>query len=125
MQLSRRSALRTIALACAAPACIGTHPSARSAQSADKVIPIRAKRFTYSPARITVKKNLPVIFELTSEDVMMGFNVPDFNVRSDIVPGKTTRLRLVPDKTGEFVFLCDVFCGSGHEDMNGKLIVVD
>ncbi|HXD51403.1 MAG TPA: cytochrome c oxidase subunit II, partial [Burkholderiales bacterium] len=40
-------------------------------------------------------------------------------------PGKTTRLRLVPDKTGTFVFLCDVFCGTGHEEMNGKLIVVD
>ena len=125
MKLSRRNALRTIALACAAPAYMGTNPSARSAQSDGKVIAIRAKRFTYSPATITVKKNLPVTFELTSEDVMMGFNLPDFRVRSDIVPGKTTRLRLVPDKTGEFVFLCDVFCGSGHEDMSGKLIVVD
>ena len=55
----------------------------------------------------------------------MGFNLPDFGVRADIVPGKTTRLRLVPDKLGTFIFLCDVFCGSGHEEMNGKLTVVE
>jgi cytochrome c oxidase subunit 2 len=55
----------------------------------------------------------------------MGFNLPDFNVRSDIVTGKVARMRLVPDKTGTFVFLCDIFCGTGHEKMNGKLIVVD
>ncbi|MEO7728538.1 MAG: hypothetical protein ABIS45_14885 [Burkholderiales bacterium] len=46
-------------------------------------------------------------------------------MRGDIVPGKATRVRLVPDKTGTFIFLCDIFSGSGHEEMNGKLIVVD
>jgi cytochrome c oxidase subunit 2 len=55
----------------------------------------------------------------------MGFNLPDFNVRGDIMPGKVTRVRFVPDKTGTFTFLCDLFCGSGHEEMNGKLTVVD
>jgi cytochrome c oxidase subunit 2 len=53
----------------------------------------------------------------------MGFNAPDFNIRSDIVPTKTMRLRLAPDKAGTFAFLCDVFCGDGHETMSGKLIV--
>jgi cytochrome c oxidase subunit II len=55
----------------------------------------------------------------------MGFNLPDFKTRADIVPGKTTRVRLVPDKAGSFVFLCDVFCGIGHEGMSGKLTVVE
>jgi len=25
---------------------------------------------------------------------------------------------------GEFIFLCDVFCGSGHENMEGTMRVV-
>jgi cytochrome c oxidase subunit 2 len=66
-----------------------------------------------------------VVLELKSEDVLMGFNAPDFNVRTDMLPGKPTRVRLVPGKTGKFVFLCDVFCGSGHEQMQGTLTVVD
>jgi cytochrome c oxidase subunit II len=31
----------------------------------------------------------------------------------------------VPDKTGTFIFVCDVFCGSGHERMQGTITVVD
>ena len=40
-----------------------------------------------------------------------------------IIPGRTTRLPLTPDKAGTFTFLCDIFCGSGHETMNGTLTV--
>lgn len=104
---------------------VGAYMAAESAQPEEKVIKITAKRFNYTPAEVTLKKGVPVILEFTTLDVMMGFNLPDFNVRTDIVPGKTTRLRLTPDKTGTFIFLCDIFCGSGHEEMNGRITVVD
>jgi cytochrome c oxidase subunit 2 len=96
-----------------------------SAQPKEVIVKVMAKRFDYTPSHITVKKGVPVVFELQTRDVMMGFSLPDFNVRADIVPDKVTRLRLVPDKTGTFIFLCDIFCGTGHEEMNGKLTVVD
>ena len=95
------------------------------AQPKEKVIKITAKRFDYTPGNLTLKKGEPVIFELTSTDVLMGFNLPDFNLRADIVPDKVTRVRFVPDKTGTFTFLCDIFCGTRHEEMNGKITVVD
>jgi cytochrome c oxidase subunit 2 len=53
----------------------------------------------------------------------MGFNLPDFGMRTDIMPGAMSRLQLTPDKSGEFSFHCDIFCGSGHETMSGVLIV--
>ena len=53
----------------------------------------------------------------------MGFSAPDFAVRADIVPGQTIRLPMMPDKVGTFTFLCDIFCGSGHETMNGTITV--
>jgi cytochrome c oxidase subunit 2 len=90
-----------------------------------KVIKISAKRFDYTPGHLTLKKGEPVIFELTSRDVLMGFNLPDFNLRADMIPEKVTRVTFVPDKTGTFTFLCDVFCGSKHEEMNGTLTVID
>jgi cytochrome c oxidase subunit 2 len=104
---------------------LGAYVAAQSAEPKEKVIKITAKKFNYTPGEVKLKKGVPVILEFRTQDVLMGFNLPDFNARADIVPGKTTRLRLVPDKTGTFVFLCDVFCGTGHEEMNGKLIVVD
>ena len=97
--------------------------AAAIAQSQPRVIKVSARRFVFTPARIEVRKGEAVVFELTTEDVFMGFNLPDFNVRADIVPGKTVRVPLTPDKAGTFTFLCDVFCGEGHETMNGTLVV--
>jgi cytochrome c oxidase subunit 2 len=94
-----------------------------AAEPEEQVIKILARRFTYTPNQVTVKKGVPVVFELTTADVLMGFSVPDFQARTDIVPGQVAKVRLVPDKVGTFEFLCDVFCGSGHETMNGTLIV--
>lgn len=93
------------------------------AQSQPRVVKVSARRFQFTPATIALKKGEPVVFELTSEDVFMGMNVPDFGVRSDIVPGKTMRMPFTPDKAGTFTFVCDVFCGDKHEEMSGTLVV--
>jgi cytochrome c oxidase subunit II len=96
-----------------------------AAQPKEKVIRIEAKRFDYTPGELTLKKGQPVILELTSRDVLMGFNLPEFNLRADVIPDKVTRVRFVPDKTGSFTFLCDIFCGTKHEEMNGRLTVIE
>lgn len=53
----------------------------------------------------------------------MGANFADFKQRVDIMPGKVATLRLTLDQVGRYTFLCDVFCGSGHEEMSGTLVV--
>lgn len=97
--------------------------AAAFAQLKEKVIRIVAKKFEYTPAEITLEKGVPVVLELTTEDVAMGFYAPDFKADVEIVPGKVVQLRLVPDKVGSFEFSCNVFCGDGHEDMGGKIHV--
>jgi cytochrome c oxidase subunit II len=89
----------------------------------ERVIKIIAKKFVFVPNEIRVKQGETVVLQFTAPEVPMGFSLPDFAVRADIMPGKVTTLRLTPDKSGSFDFLCDLFCGAGHEDMNGKLIV--
>ena len=89
----------------------------------EAVIPVTVKRFEYSPREIRLKKGVPVVLEITSLDVPHGFNLPDFGVRADVVPGMPAHVRLVPDKTGTFTFRCDVFCGGGHEDLEGAVVV--
>jgi cytochrome c oxidase subunit 2 len=93
------------------------------AADAEQVIQITAKRFFYSPKDITVKKGQPVVLEFTSLDRLHGFSCPDLGIRSDIPPGKVTKLRFVPQKLGTFLFHCDNFCGSGHEGMTGTITV--
>jgi cytochrome c oxidase subunit 2 len=105
---------------------LGALLAPRPARSArEQVIHMTAKKFEYSPNEITVKKGVPVVLEITSLDRDHGFKLREFGVRAAIKPGATTRVRIVPNKTGRFPFQCDVFCGSGHEDMSGELIVVD
>jgi len=92
---------------------------------AERVIHITAKKFDFSPDSITLKKGEPVVFEISSADREHGFNLRAFGVRTNVSPGKVTRVRLTPDKTGKFNFSCDVFCGDGHEEMTGTVIVND
>ena len=114
----RRRLLLAAGLASLAGATLGADAPKRA-----RVIRVKARRFKYTPEVIELKKGEPVRFELTTADITMGFNVPDFGVRADIVPGKTTYLDLTPDKAGTFTFLCDIFCGDGHESMSGTLVV--
>jgi cytochrome c oxidase subunit II len=97
------------------------------AQDSDsgQVIEMQAKRFEFIPSEITIKKDVPVVLELTSLDVKHGFNCPGLGLHADIYPGKTTNLRFTPKKTGSFTFYCDVYCGEGHEDMTGVLVVTE
>jgi cytochrome c oxidase subunit 2 len=91
----------------------------------ERVIHITAKNFAFSPDSITLKKGEPVVFEISSGDRKHGFSLRAFGVRSDVLPGKVSRIRFTPDKTGKFSFSCDVFCGDGHEEMTGTVVVTD
>ena len=95
------------------------------AQSKERVITIVARRFVFLPGEIELKRGEPVVFELTAPEVVMGFSIPAMKLRTDIIPGQVARLRVVPQQVGTFGFLCDVFCGDGHEGMSGQLIVVN
>jgi cytochrome c oxidase subunit 2 len=99
--------------------------SVRAADKSERVIKIVAKRFVFAPSEILLKKGQPVVFELTTLDFGHGFNIPDLGFRADFVPDKVITVRLTPQKSGKFEFLCDNFCGSGHEEMDGQLIVED
>ena len=96
-----------------------------AADQKEIVIKITAKKFEYSPNSIKIKKGIPVILELTSLDKLHGFNCPKLGVRTDIEPGKVSRVRILAQKAGVYEFHCDIFCGDGHEDMYGKIIVED
>ena len=93
--------------------------------AAEQVIALTAKKFEFSRSEITVKKGVPVVLELTALDRVHGFSLPDFRQRVDLIPGQTVRLRFTPDRAGRFTFFCDVFCGDGHEEMTGTLVVTE
>ena len=109
---------RTVLLA--VPALFLARLAASQAETTVKVV---AKRFVFIPDTITVQAGQPVAIRITAPEVPMGFNIPDFHVRTDVVPDREAVLRFTPDRAGSFTFVCDVFCGNGHEGMQGTLVV--
>ena len=90
---------------------------------AAQVIQVTAKKFEFSPAVIELKVGVPVVLEVSSLDRKHGFALPDFKIDEHVEAGALTRIRIVPDRPGTFAFHCSVFCGSGHEEMGGTIVV--
>jgi cytochrome c oxidase subunit 2 len=92
-------------------------------QGSERRIAVVARKFVFIPNEITVRKGESVVLEFTAPEVAMGFFAPELGLRTLIVPGELARVPWRPDRVGRFDFLCDVFCGDGHEGMSGRLVV--
>lgn len=95
------------------------------AQAADapRVIEMTARRFVYEPNEIALKAGERVVIAIRSLDFVHGMNIPDLGMRLDLMPGRVTRLELQPQAPGVIDFVCDNFCGDGHEEMHGRFVV--
>jgi cytochrome c oxidase subunit 2 len=65
----------------------------------------------------------PVAVQLTAEDVIHSFFVPEFRVKQDAVPGMNITAWFQATKTGEFEIGCAELCGMGHYKMRGRVFV--
>jgi cytochrome c oxidase subunit 2 len=87
-------------------------------------------RFQYPQQRVEstdliLPKDQPVEFRITSKDVIHSFWVPEFRLKSDAVPGLTTRIRLTPSKVGQWQVVCAELCGLGHSTMRQQIRVIE
>lgn len=85
---------------------------------------------------IVIPVNKSVRFHIISKDIIHSFYIPDFRVQINAVPGMTNYFQFTPTVTTEemrermndpkydFVMLCAKICGSGHWNMQKKVIVV-
>jgi cytochrome c oxidase subunit 2 len=90
----------------------------------ERVVTISAMKFDFVPDKVTLKRGEPVILELSSLDRTHGFTIPELGVRADIPESGSARVRVMPDHVGSFAFRCDLFCGSGHEEMEAVIEVI-
>ena len=88
-----------------------------------RVIEVEARRFQFTPGEIRVRPGELITLALHAVDFTHGFSLPELGLRTDLMPGRVVRLRLPSMTIGRYTFLCDNFCGDGHEQMNGILIV--
>jgi cytochrome c oxidase subunit II len=71
--------------------------------------------------------NQPVVFHVTSKDVVHSFWVVQMGIKVDASPGQTTKTNVLPNKLGTFDVRCAELCGLLHADMetNAHVVTVD
>ena len=55
--------------------------------------------------------------------VIHSFWAPEFRVKQDMIPGMIVPIHFTPTRIGTYRLICTEFCGLGHSDMVGKVIV--
>ena len=88
-----------------------------------RVIEVIAKRYEFVPPSIEVVQGERVRLVVTSGDGLHGFGIKQFDLSKEIPRGATVSIDFTPDMAGEFPILCTEFCGDGHEQMKGVLVV--
>lgn len=87
-----------------------------------------AWEFRYPEQGITTSElhlpvNQPVLFQITSEDVIHSFWVPAFRAKRDATPGQVSALSITPTEIGRYPVRCAELCGAGHAVMTTEVVV--
>lgn len=73
--------------------------------------------------QLHVPVDRPVRVELSSEDVIHSFFLPELRVKQDAVPGMTIPVWFEATQVGEYPLACAELCGLGHYRMRASLTV--
>ena len=83
-----------------------------------RVINISAARWEFTPSVIRAKQGEKVLIKVNNTDTTHNFSVPKLGMNSN-----TNEFMLETSEKGEFEFFCANFCGSGHGEMKGIIII--
>ena len=99
--------------------------SAPAPQAAEpRVIEVVARRYTFEPSQIDVTEGERIRLMVRSGDGPHGFEIERFEVSKELPRGAAPiAIEFTADEAGRFPILCSVFCGDGHEEMKGVLVV--
>lgn len=91
----------------------------------DYEIVVMASAFLYDPAVLEVPVDSKVKFIATTKDVIHGFEIAQTNVNMMLEPGYVSEYVTTVNKVGEYLIVCNEYCGVGHAQMHSMLKVVD
>jgi len=94
------------------------------AQDEPRSIEVLAQRFSFEPARIEVTEGERIKLVVRSGDGVHGVEIKKFKINKKVPRGgDPITIEFVASAAGEFPILCSEYCGDGHEDMKGMLVV--
>ena len=75
------------------------------------------------PVAIHLPVNKNILVNLSSNDVLHSFFLPNFRVKQDALPGQWIKVWFNGTKVGTYEIACAELCGSGHYNMRGQIII--
>jgi cytochrome c oxidase subunit 2 len=83
-----------------------------------------ARRFAFEPATIDAFEGERLRILSRSADGPHGFEIKRFRVSKEVPRGsEPVAVDFTASEVGTFPIVCSVFCGDGHDDMKGALVV--
>jgi len=79
--------------------------------------------FSFNPGDIEIPAGSTVHFTMTSKDVVHGMQVPDTNINAMVMPGHIQKISQTFNEPGEYLVLCNEYCGTGHQQMSTTITV--
>lgn len=79
--------------------------------------------FGFTPNEIEIPRGAEVTFRMTSKDVIHGFQIVNTNVNAMVVPGHIQTITQNFDESGEYLVICNEYCGVGHQMMSTTITV--
>jgi cytochrome c oxidase subunit 2 len=80
--------------------------------------------FNYTPGEFEIPAGAEVTFIMTSKDVVHGMQIPGTNVNAMVMPGHIQKITQTFDEPGEYLIICNEYCGSGHHLMSTTFNVI-
>ncbi|MFB9274083.1 cytochrome c oxidase subunit II [Cohnella cellulosilytica] len=99
-------------------------PGVNKIGDAEYEVVMTLEAFSFTPAEIEIPAGSTVHFILTSKDVAHGFEVAGTNVNAMVMPGYIQKITQKFGKAGEYLIVCNEYCGAGHQYMNTIIKVV-
>ena len=90
-----------------------------------RLIKMAARQFEFEPKTVVVRQGETVRLEVTSEDVAHGIDIESYGIDRKLEPGTTEVITFTAGKLGRHHFHCSVYCGTGHGDMHGEMVVLE
>jgi cytochrome c oxidase subunit 2 len=100
-------------------------PGAAGGQAPDpRVIEITARRFAFEPATVEVMAGERIRLVVRSGDGLHGIEIKAFKVNKEVPRGnEPVTIDFTPAEPGQYPIICSTYCGNGHDDMKGMLVV--
>jgi len=84
-----------------------------------------AQAFSFTPNEIKIPKGAKVHIKVTSKDVVHGLQIVGTNVNMMVTPGHVNSLTYTFKETGNYLILCNEYCGVGHQVMGTTIEVIE